>query len=31
VRWLREHPDQQNLRPELDQLIENVIAAWQKR
>ncbi len=31
VRWLREHPDQQNLRPELDELIENVIAAWQKR
>ena len=30
VRWLREHPDQQNLRPELDQLIEKVIAAWQK-
>ena len=31
VRWLREHPDQQNLKPELDELIEKVIAAWQKR
>jgi hypothetical protein len=31
VRWLSEHPDQQNLKPELDELIEKVIAAWQKR
>ena len=31
VRWLREHPDQQNLRPELDQLIEKVVLAWQQR
>ena len=31
VRWLREHPDQQNLKPELDTLIEEVIAAWQRR
>ena len=31
VRWLREHPDQQNLKPELDELIEKIIAAWQKR
>jgi nucleoside-diphosphate-sugar epimerase len=31
VRWLREHPDQQNLKPELDELIEKVTAAWQKR
>jgi nucleoside-diphosphate-sugar epimerase len=31
LRWLREHPDQQNLKPELDELIEKVIAAWQKR
>ena len=31
MRWLREHPDQQNLRPELDELIEKVIAAWQTR
>ena len=31
VRWLREHPDQQNLKPELDQLIEKVVLAWQKR
>jgi nucleoside-diphosphate-sugar epimerase len=31
VRWLREHPDQQNLKPELDDLIEKVIAAFQRR
>jgi nucleoside-diphosphate-sugar epimerase len=28
VRWLREHPDQQNLRPELDEMIEKVLEAW---
>jgi hypothetical protein len=28
VRWLREHPDQQSLGPELDELIEKVLAAW---
>ena len=31
VHWLREHPDQQNLKPELDELIEKVVTAWQKR
>jgi nucleoside-diphosphate-sugar epimerase len=31
VRWLREHPDQQNLKPELDELIEKVVLGWQKR
>lgn len=31
VQWLREHPDQQNLKPELDALIENVIAAWERQ
>jgi nucleoside-diphosphate-sugar epimerase len=31
VLWLREHPDQQNRKPELDELIEKVIVAWQKR
>ncbi len=31
VRWLREHPDQQNLKPELDALIDNVIRAWERR
>ena len=31
VRWLREHPDQQNLKPEVDALIETVIAAWERR
>jgi hypothetical protein len=30
VTWLREHPNQQNRKPELDALIEKVIAAWQK-
>jgi nucleoside-diphosphate-sugar epimerase len=28
VSWLRAHPDQQNLRPELDEMIEKVLAAW---
>jgi nucleoside-diphosphate-sugar epimerase len=31
VRWLREHPGQQNLKPELDALIERVLAAWERR
>jgi nucleoside-diphosphate-sugar epimerase len=31
VNWLREHPDQQNLRPELDALIEEVIRAWERQ
>jgi nucleoside-diphosphate-sugar epimerase len=31
VHWLREHPDQQNLKPELDALVERVLAEWQKR
>ena len=31
VRWLREHPDQQNFKPELDALVEKVIVAWQQR
>jgi hypothetical protein len=31
VDWLRAHPDQQNLKPELDALIEKVLTAWQKR
>jgi nucleoside-diphosphate-sugar epimerase len=30
VRWLRAHPDQQNLKPDLDVLIEKVIGAWQR-
>ncbi|HOX55466.1 MAG TPA: NAD-dependent epimerase/dehydratase family protein [Candidatus Paceibacterota bacterium] len=30
VRWLREHPEQQNLKPELDALIDKVIAAWER-
>jgi len=28
VRWLREHPDQQNLKPEWEALIEKVLTAW---
>jgi nucleoside-diphosphate-sugar epimerase len=31
IRWLREHSDQQNPKPELDVLIENVIGAWEQR
>jgi nucleoside-diphosphate-sugar epimerase len=31
VNWLREHPGQQNLRPELDALIEGVLRAWERR
>jgi nucleoside-diphosphate-sugar epimerase len=31
VSWLREHPDQQNRKPELDALIEKVIRAWGRR
>jgi nucleoside-diphosphate-sugar epimerase len=31
VSWLRAHPEQQNRKPELDEMIEKVIAAWQKR
>jgi nucleoside-diphosphate-sugar epimerase len=30
VAWLRAHPDQQNLNPQLDATIEQVIAAWRK-
>jgi len=30
VRWLREHPDQQNRKPELDGLIEGVVGLWLK-
>src|SRR5208282_1149642 len=29
--WLSAHPEDQNLKPEVDKLIENVIAAWQSR
>ncbi len=30
VTWLREHPNQQNRKPELDALIEQVIGTWQR-
>lgn len=31
VAWLRAHPDQQNLRPEVDAAIEQVVGAWKKQ
>jgi nucleoside-diphosphate-sugar epimerase len=31
VNWLRDHPEQQNLKPELDALIEGVIRAWESQ
>jgi nucleoside-diphosphate-sugar epimerase len=31
VSWLRAHPEQRDLKPELDELIERVVAAWQQR
>ena len=31
VQWLRLHPEHQNLKPELDQVIERVIQAWNER
>jgi nucleoside-diphosphate-sugar epimerase len=30
VAWLRAHPEQQNLKPEIDALCERVVAAWQR-
>jgi nucleoside-diphosphate-sugar epimerase len=30
VAWLREHPEQQNLNPQVDALFEEVIGAWQR-
>jgi nucleoside-diphosphate-sugar epimerase len=30
VAWLRAHPDEQNLRPEVDGLIDDVLAAWKE-
>jgi nucleoside-diphosphate-sugar epimerase len=31
VAWLRAHPDQQNLKPEMDATIDRIIAAWQAK
>jgi nucleoside-diphosphate-sugar epimerase len=31
VRWLREHPEQQNLKPEVDALIEGILGAWDSK
>ncbi len=30
VSWLHQHPDQQNLNPQVDETFEKVISAWQK-
>ncbi|HVM49512.1 MAG TPA: NAD-dependent epimerase/dehydratase family protein [Candidatus Acidoferrum sp.] len=30
VAWLRAHPEAQNLKPEIDEVIEQVIGAWQR-
>jgi nucleoside-diphosphate-sugar epimerase len=30
VAWLRQHPEDQHLNPEIDQLIENVLSKWKK-
>jgi nucleoside-diphosphate-sugar epimerase len=29
VAWLRDHPDHQNLRPDLDAMIDQVVAVWE--
>jgi nucleoside-diphosphate-sugar epimerase len=31
VAWLRAHPDQQHLNPEVDKMCDEVLAAWQNR
>jgi nucleoside-diphosphate-sugar epimerase len=31
VAWLRAHPEQQNLNPQVDRTIDDVIKAWKKR
>jgi nucleoside-diphosphate-sugar epimerase len=31
VNWLREHPDHQNLNPEVDETFEKVIGAWREK
>ena len=30
VAWLRAHPDQQNLKPELDRTVQEVVDRWQR-
>lgn len=30
IAWLRAHPEQQHLKPELDAMMEKIIAAWRK-
>jgi nucleoside-diphosphate-sugar epimerase len=31
VDWLRDHPEQQNRKPEVDEMIEKIIRAWASR
>ena len=31
VAWLRAHPDQQNLNPQVDEVFDEVIAAWRRK
>jgi nucleoside-diphosphate-sugar epimerase len=31
VAWLRAHPDQQNLKPEMDATIDRILAAWRSK
>jgi len=31
VAWLRAHPEQQNLKPDVDETFERVVSAWQKQ
>ena len=31
ISWLREHPQQQNLKPELDMLCDRVINSWRQK
>jgi nucleoside-diphosphate-sugar epimerase len=31
VNWLREHPEQQNLNPQVDETFEKVIGAWREK
>ena len=31
VNWLRAHPDQKNLSPKVDAMVEEIVAAWQRR
>lgn len=30
AKWLREHPDQQRIDPDIDAIFEDVVAAWRR-